>query len=102
MTAKRRPHVYYCWGIEIDDYERVFLVGIGFSPWMINKAADWSDPITILRFKTRREARSAIRFYRDNHGWGLAGKRVSQGGSRGYRSIRVVRLTVTAEMTGLA
>lgn len=86
------------WGIEIDDFDRRFLVGIGYSPWLLSAAADWSKPLTTLTFKTRAEARSVLARYRTKNAWCFTGKPISAGGNRIYRSARVVPLKITVEI----
>lgn len=90
---------FSAWGIELDDYDRGFLVGIGYSRDLTGGDADWSNPVTTLMFKTRSEARQALARYRKRHPWCFSGKRAHHGGSRLYRSGRVVRLTVSVEVS---
>ncbi len=94
---------FSAWGIELDDYDRGFLVGIGYSSDLTGGDADWSNPVTTLMFKTRSEARQALARYRKRHPWWFSkrawhgGNRL--GGNRLYRSGRVVRLTVSVEVS---
>ena len=83
------------WGIAVDDYERRFLVGIGYSSHLTGEKTDWSQPVTTLLFKTRAEARAAVARWRSASTWAFTGKRAGAGGNRIYRSAKVVRLKVT-------
>lgn len=83
------------WAIEIDDYYRKFLVGIGYSPYMTNGAPDWTKPITTLLFKSRIEAREVLREYKRKNAWCFRGERAWGGkGNRIYRSARVARVSI--------
>jgi hypothetical protein len=96
-SRKSSKRVYLGWGIELDDYDRRFLVGIGYSHIMTGAPADWSKPLTTLTFKTRKEARAALARQRASTPWSFKGKRAGLGGNRIYRSGRVVALKITVE-----
>jgi hypothetical protein len=92
-----RKQVYSGWGVELDDFDRRFLVGIGFSRAMTKELADWNKPLTALTFNTRREAREALARLKANYPAGWKGKSIREGGSRLYRGGRVVALKITVE-----
>jgi hypothetical protein len=86
---------YFGWGIEIDDYDRRFLVGIGYSPTLTGKPADFGHVVRTLTFATRIEARAALARYRKASDWAFKGVPINKGGNRIYRNARVVRLAFT-------
>lgn len=90
--------VFGAWGIELDDYDRRFLVGIGYSSHLSGEAADWTQPITTLMFKTRGKAREALSRYKAASAWAFAGKSIREGGNRIYRSGRVVYLKIKIDV----
>jgi len=87
MVAK----VFHGWGVELDDGDSQFLPGIGYSPHLTGKPADFNHVIRTLVFATRSEARAALRTYRKNSLWAFYGPQ------RIYRSTRIVRLAITVE-----
>jgi hypothetical protein len=90
-------NIYHGWGIELDDYDRRFLVGVGYSPYLTGKPADFGHVVRTLTFATRDEARSVLANYKAASEWSFVGKSVRAGGNRIYRSGRVVRLQITVE-----
>lgn len=97
---KAKPHTYFGWGIELDDYDRRFIVGIGYSPALsAGEAPDWTYPIHTLILSTRAEARDRLRAFRAGGSWAFEGKRINEGGNRIYRGARVVKLSIVIAVT---
>lgn len=93
-AARAKAKTFTAWGIEVDDFDRRFLVGIGFSSYLTGDKADWSQPVTTLMFKTRADARAAASRWRAASAWAFTGKQAGHGGNRIYRSVSVVKLAV--------
>lgn len=84
------PHTYDAWGIELQDSDRWFLVGIGFSPHLKGQAADYTHVVKTLTFASRSEARSALASYRKT--WAFTGMDAI------FTSGRVARLRITVDV----
>lgn len=95
MSEAAKPQVYSAWGIELDDYDRRFVVGVGYSPWLVGRAADWGYPVRTQLFATREEARQALADFKRASAWSFVGEPVRAGGNRIYRAGRIVRLKIT-------
>jgi hypothetical protein len=90
-----KTQTYSAWGVELDDFDRRFLAGIGYSPDLTGGTPNWNQPVTTLVFKTREQARGAVARYRSKNAWAFRGTRARDGGNRLYRNIRVVSLKIT-------
>ena len=83
---------YYGWGVEVNDYDRRFLVGVGYSPSLTGKTADFGHVVRTLTFATRREAREALARFRAGSAWAF------KGANRIYLSARIVRLEIAVRV----